>query len=236
MIQNTRSGSYMCYDLNHRLSATSNVRKAEIFEDSGKAYNVLTHCYPKSQRPDWQVVELPREAAKPDPEQAVRCSDMEANVRGSLRHVVSWPKVSDTLQQIYSEIFAYRAELQDALVRVESELCDCEHACEFFKFDAAKGYPMLKDYIEYFHIKDADEEGTIVPPGCGVAHLAETLSAVNADRTGKVILTIEPHLMDFTGLASLAAETLKHKYTFETPFDAFRTAAESVMRMAESLE
>ena len=106
----------------------------------------------------------------------------------------------------------------------------------FCRLDAAKGYPMLKDYIEYFHIKDADEEGTIVPPGCGVAHLAETLAAVNADRTGKVILTIEPHLMDFTGLASLAAETLKHKYTFETPFDAFRTAAESVMRMAESLE
>ena len=70
----------------------------------------------------------------------------------------------------------------------------------------------------------------------GIAHLAETLAAVNADRTGKVILTIEPHLMDFTGLASLAAETLKHKYIFETPFDAFRTAAESVMRMAESLE
>ena len=64
VIQNARSGSYMCYDLNHRLSATSNVRKAESFEDSGKAYNVLTHCYPKSQRPDWQVVELPREAAK----------------------------------------------------------------------------------------------------------------------------------------------------------------------------
>ena len=106
----------------------------------------------------------------------------------------------------------------------------------FCRLDAAKGYPMLKDYIEYFHIKDADEEGTIVPPGCGVAHLAETLAAVNADRTGKVILTIEPHLMDFTGLASLAAETLKHKYTFETPFDAFRTAAESVMRMAENLE
>lgn len=106
----------------------------------------------------------------------------------------------------------------------------------FCRLDAAKGYPMLKDYIEYFHIKDADEEGTIVPPGCGVAHLAETLAAVNADRTGKVILTIEPHLMDFTGLASLAAETLKHKYTFETPFDAFRTAAELVMRMAESLE
>lgn len=144
VIQNTHSGSYMCYDLNHRLSATSNVRKAESFEDSGKAYNVLMHCYPKSQRPDWQVVELPREAAKPDPEQAVRCSDMEANVRGSLRHVVSWPEVSDTLQQIYSEIFAYRAELQDALVRVESELCDCEHACEFFKFDAAKGYRLYR--------------------------------------------------------------------------------------------
>ena len=143
VIQN-RNGSYMCYDTNRRLSATSNVRKAAIFEDSSKAYNVLTHCYPKNQRAVWQVVEVPRETARPDPKQAVRCSGMEADVRGTLQHLVSWSEVSDTLQQIYSKVFAYRAELQDALVRVESELCDCEHACEFFKFDAAKGYRLYR--------------------------------------------------------------------------------------------
>ncbi|MBQ2253870.1 MAG: sugar phosphate isomerase/epimerase [Clostridia bacterium] len=35
----------------------------------------------------------------------------------------------------------------------------------FCKMDPAPAYPLLKDYIEYFHIKDADEEGIIVPPG-----------------------------------------------------------------------
>ena len=144
VIQNSNSGSYMCYDMNRKLSATSNIRKAATFEDSGKAYNILTHCYPKNQRTDWQVIEVPRETAKPGPEQAVRCSGMDADIRKSLKHQIKWDEVSETLRQCYSDIFAYRAELQDALVRVESELCDCEHACEFFRFDAAKGYRLYR--------------------------------------------------------------------------------------------
>ena len=144
VIQNIRSGSYMCYDLNRKLSATSNVRKAATFGDSGKAHNVLVHCYPKNQRADWQVVEIPREQVKPNPDRAVRCSGMEADIRETLQHQIQWDEVSDQLRQIYGEIFAYRAELQDALIRVESELCDCEHACEFFKFDAAKGYRLYR--------------------------------------------------------------------------------------------
>lgn len=105
----------------------------------------------------------------------------------------------------------------------------------FCKLDASKGYPLLKDYIAYFHIKDADRDGTIVPPGKGVAHLSETLQAVANDRKGQtVVLTMEPHLMVFDGLSSLSKlDDIKHKYTFASPFEAFQTAYEAAKAMAE---
>ena len=102
--------------------------------------------------------------------------------------------------------------------------------------DASKGYPLLKDYIHYFHIKDADESGAIVPPGKGVACLEDILKAVNADRDGDVILTMEPHLMNFTGLSSLSKlDDIHHVYSFETPFEAFKVATEAVRTMVEGL-
>ena len=103
--------------------------------------------------------------------------------------------------------------------------------------DASKGYPLLKDYIHYFHIKDADESGAIVPPGKGVACLEETLKAVAKDRPDEqIILTMEPHLMNFTGLSSLSKlDDIHHVYSFESPFEAFKVATESVRTMVEKL-
>ncbi|MBR4279121.1 MAG: sugar phosphate isomerase/epimerase, partial [Clostridia bacterium] len=102
--------------------------------------------------------------------------------------------------------------------------------------DASKGYPLLKDYIHYFHIKDADETGAIVPPGKGIAGLFDILKAVNADREGKVVLTMEPHLMNFTGLSTLSKlDDIHHVYSFETPFEAFKVATDAVREMVSKL-
>ncbi len=103
----------------------------------------------------------------------------------------------------------------------------------FCQMDPSPAYPLMKDYIEYFHIKDADEDGTIVPPGKGVAGLEAMLGQIASDRAGKeVILTMEPHLMMFTGLSSLSKlDDIRHKYTFESPFEAFRVAYEAVRNM-----
>lgn len=105
----------------------------------------------------------------------------------------------------------------------------------FCKMDPAPAYPLLKDHIEYFHIKDADEEGIIVPPGKGVALLEETIRKIAVDRAGRdVILTMEPHLMMFTGLSSLSKlDDIRHKYTFASPFEAFRVAYDAVRGMVE---
>lgn len=103
----------------------------------------------------------------------------------------------------------------------------------FCRMDPSPAYPLMKDYIEYFHIKDADADGTIVPPGKGVAGLESMLSQIATDRAGQeVILTMEPHLMMFTGLSSLSKlDDIRHKYTFNSPFEAFRVAYEAVLNM-----
>ncbi len=103
--------------------------------------------------------------------------------------------------------------------------------------DASKGYPLLKDYIEYLHIKDADETGAIVPPGKGVACIKDTLAAINKDREGDVIITVEPHLMVFTGLSTLSKlDDIRHVYEFESPYQAFEFATEAIRKMIAELE
>ncbi len=97
---------------------------------------------------------------------------------------------------------------------------------------AKDAYNLLKDYIEYFHIKDCGDDGVIVPPGCGDAYIETTLREVDADHRGEVILTMEPHLINFTGLSSLSSlDDIKHKYSFGSSYEAFADATERVRRM-----
>ena len=107
----------------------------------------------------------------------------------------------------------------------------------FCRFDPAPAYGLLKDYIDYMHIKDADEDGVIVPPGKGKALLEETLRLLNADYPDReLVLTMEPHLMMFTGLSSLSKlDDIRHKYSFSTPFEAFETATSAVREMLARL-
>lgn len=67
-------------------------------------------------------------------------------------------------------------------------------------YDPVKAYEMTKDYIAYFHIKDGMENGAIVPTGLGEAKIKEILAAHKSE----VIVSLEPHLCDFTGLSSIA--------------------------------
>ncbi|NLN55278.1 MAG: TIM barrel protein [Clostridiales bacterium] len=103
--------------------------------------------------------------------------------------------------------------------------------------EEAKGaYALLKDYVEYLHIKDCDSDGIIVPPGYGSAYIEETLREINSDRQGDVIITMEPHLINFTGLSSLSKlDDIKHKFSFDSPYEAFAFATDKVRRMIERL-
>lgn len=71
-----------------------------------------------------------------------------------------------------------------------------------------EAYQMMKPYIEYVHIKDADEKKKIVPAGYGTGHVKRIL----ADLIGggwQGYLSLEPHLTDFAGLAALERDPAK---------------------------
>lgn len=102
--------------------------------------------------------------------------------------------------------------------------------------DASGAYMLLKDYVEYMHIKDCDGDGVIVPPGFGNAYLKETLEQINSRVDGDFILTVEPHLMMFTGLSSLSdTDDIKHKYSFADGFEAFEFAVKELRKMLNEL-
>lgn len=94
---------------------------------------------------------------------------------------------------------------------------------------------LLADYITYCHIKDCDEPGCIVPPGEGRADIKNVLLTLDKLFDGEMILTVEPHLTDFVGLGALAADSIKHKHSFDTPFAAFEYATDAVKKMLSEL-
>lgn len=95
-------------------------------------------------------------------------------------------------------------------------------------------YELLKDYIDYFHVKDClFDGGQVRPAGKGDGHIVELLKRLAADKDGDHFLTLEPHLKVFDGLKDLeteggTADVLKDDYTYATNRDAFDTAADAL--------
>ena len=85
-------------------------------------------------------------------------------------------------------------------------------------------YELLKNYIEYFHIKDSLSAGAIVPPGCGEAKIAELIAAHNEFSAKDYFITLEPHLQTFSGLNALVGKGFDNPYKYETPELAFTDA------------
>ena len=99
--------------------------------------------------------------------------------------------------------------------------------------DILPAYSLLKDYIEYMHVKDARySDGSVTPPGLGDGHIKELLTEFNK-KDGKHFLTLEPHLKVFDGLENLeksggTIHKLKVDYTYPTNRDAFNAAASAL--------
>jgi hypothetical protein len=88
---------------------------------------------------------------------------------------------------------------------------------------------MLEPYVFYGHIKDSLADGSIVPPGKGIGHIAEYLPKFAAK--GCQVLTLEPHLKVFSALKDLETPGDESKvglYHFETKRDAFDCAVNSL--------
>lgn len=86
------------------------------------------------------------------------------------------------------------------------------------------GYALLKDYIAYFHIKDALKAGAVVPPGKGEAKIREILDAHRRFSRKDTVLTIEPHLQTFSGLNALVGRDFENPYQYKDAPTAFENA------------
>lgn len=74
--------------------------------------------------------------------------------------------------------------------------------------DTLEAYELLKDHIEYIHVKDAiSGSGKVVPAGFGDGNVKKILSMLFEDGFCG-FLSIEPHLFDFDGFAGLERENV----------------------------
>lgn len=74
--------------------------------------------------------------------------------------------------------------------------------------DTLIAWELLSPFMKYAHIKDAKADGKVVPPGAGIGHLPELLPRFAA--SGIEVLTLEPHLKSFVGLAALEGGDTQH--------------------------
>ena len=101
--------------------------------------------------------------------------------------------------------------------------------------DPAVNFKALAPMIDYMHVKDAlFADGSVVPAGEGDGSVPQILAALA--ETGKpYILTIEPHLFDFSGLSALQDEELTHKRVYRSGEEAFDAAADALHAICEKI-
>lgn len=98
-----------------------------------------------------------------------------------------------------------------------------------FVLDGCEPYPyaynLLREYIEYFHIKDSISTGAIVPPGCGEANIKKIIEAHSAYSKNDYFISLEPHLETFEGLSAMATKKFDNPYVYDSRESAFKDAA-----------
>lgn len=99
--------------------------------------------------------------------------------------------------------------------------------------DALKCWEMLKEYVKYLHIKDALEDGSVVPAGKGVGNLPLILE--DFVKNGGKCVTIEPHLTVFDGLSSLENDgnrsVVGDVYRYPSGTAAFKAATDALKEL-----
>ncbi len=95
--------------------------------------------------------------------------------------------------------------------------------------DTLKAWELLHPYIKYLHIKDAKEDGMVVPAGAGIGSLKEIVNKFRAQ--GGFHMTIEPHLTVFEGLRELEGRERELKvagFQYPDADTAFDTACNAL--------
>ena len=94
-----------------------------------------------------------------------------------------------------------------------------------------KAWEMLSPYIDYLHMKDADADKVVVPAGCGIANIKAIVE--NYAAIGGRVISLEPHLYEFVGLASLerAGATTKIGQNYKNKREAFDCAVKALKEL-----
>lgn len=99
--------------------------------------------------------------------------------------------------------------------------------------DTKIAYEKLSQYIEYMHIKDSMEDGSIVPAGLGKGNVEFILKSLK-EKGYNGFVSLEPHLGTFAGLENLETgdEMLKLEKSsadkYELAYDALKKIIERI--------
>lgn len=101
--------------------------------------------------------------------------------------------------------------------------------------DTVSAWNALKEYVTYVHIKDAFYDGTVVPAGKGDGNIKAIIS--DYKQRGGGVLTLEPHLSVFDGLAALEREGEQTKigYSYPDGESAFIAAHEALTEIIDKI-
>lgn len=102
--------------------------------------------------------------------------------------------------------------------------------------DTKEAWELLHDYVYYMHIKDAIKGGKIVPAGQGDGNIPFLVKEYS--KQGGGIMTLEPHLKVFDGLAALEAADEKTEIddvSYPNNDVAFDTGANALKEILKSL-
>ena len=95
--------------------------------------------------------------------------------------------------------------------------------------NAMEGAKATLPSLRYIHIKDAHHASqTILPAGEGEGQILDVLDLVNETYDRPIMLTLEPHLNQFTAFASIDTHELKGKYSFKDNTESFDFAVKAL--------
>ena len=104
------------------------------------------------------------------------------------------------------------------------------------KQDTLEAWDILKSYITYMHIKDADDNGIVVPPGEGIGNISALLKKYYAQ--GGRDLTLEPHLKAASVIKDLEHDFDATKFQIEkyaTEREAFDFAVNALNNLIKEV-
>lgn len=101
--------------------------------------------------------------------------------------------------------------------------------------DTLEAWVMLRDRVDYLHIKDAFfADGRVAPAGRGEGHVPEIVADYLA--RGGTAMTVEPHLAVFEGLDALEREGRRSgidSFTYASVGEAFDAACAALRKILE---